>query len=71
MAASPPTKLTAYADWRRWILALRSLAVSGPAVLDAIETHPPRNLFTPDLFKERAFKDPGPADRLRPDHQPA
>src|SRR5215467_3019728 len=38
------------------ILALRSQGVTDPAVLGAIETTP-RELFTPDLFKERAFED--------------
>ena len=40
----------------RLILALRSQGVTDPAVLNAIETTP-RELFTPDLFKERAFED--------------
>ena len=40
----------------RLILALRSQGVSDPAVLNAIETTP-RESFTPDLFKERAFED--------------
>src|SRR3954447_6428952 len=40
----------------RLILALRSQGVSDPAVLSAIETTP-RESFTPDLFKERAFED--------------
>ena len=40
----------------RLILALRSQGVSEPAVLGAIETTP-REAFTPDLFKERAFED--------------
>jgi protein-L-isoaspartate(D-aspartate) O-methyltransferase len=40
----------------RLILALRSQGVTDPRVLDAIEKTP-RELFTPDLFKERAFED--------------
>jgi protein-L-isoaspartate(D-aspartate) O-methyltransferase len=40
----------------RLILTLRSQGVSDPAVLNAIETTP-RESFTPDLFKERAFED--------------
>ena len=40
----------------RLILALRSQGVSDPAVLNAIETTP-REIFTPDLFKERAWED--------------
>ena len=40
----------------RLILALRSQGVSDPSVLNAIETTP-RESFTPDLFKERAWED--------------
>jgi len=40
----------------RLILALRSQGVSDPGVLNAIETTP-RDIFTPDLFKERAWED--------------
>ena len=40
----------------RLILALRSQGVTDGAVLNAIETTP-REMFTPDLFKERAFED--------------
>lgn len=40
----------------RLVLALRSQGVTDPAVLAAIE-RTPRELFTPDLFKERAFED--------------
>jgi protein-L-isoaspartate(D-aspartate) O-methyltransferase len=40
----------------RLILSLRSQGVSDPAVLDAIESTP-RDIFTPDLFKERAWED--------------
>src|ERR1700689_2286717 len=38
------------------ILALRSQGVTDPAVLSAIE-QTPRDLFTPDLFQDRAFED--------------
>ncbi|MDO8378496.1 protein-L-isoaspartate(D-aspartate) O-methyltransferase [Phenylobacterium sp.] len=47
---SPETRLA------RLILNLRSQGVSDPAVLNAIETTP-RDLFTPDLFQERAWED--------------
>ena len=47
---------TAETRLARLILALRSQGVSEPAVLAAIETTP-REAFTPDLFKERAFED--------------
>ena len=40
----------------RLILALRSQGVTDPAVLAAIEGTP-REIFPPDLFKERAFED--------------
>jgi protein-L-isoaspartate(D-aspartate) O-methyltransferase len=40
----------------RLVLALRSQGVSDPAVLNAIETTP-RDLFTPDLFLDRAWED--------------
>jgi protein-L-isoaspartate(D-aspartate) O-methyltransferase len=40
----------------RLIMALRAQGVSDPAVLNAIETTP-RDLFTPDLFLERAWED--------------
>ena len=40
----------------RLILGLRSQGVSDPAVLAALE-HTPRDLFTPDLFQERAWED--------------
>ncbi|MBP7703922.1 MAG: protein-L-isoaspartate(D-aspartate) O-methyltransferase [Caulobacter sp.] len=40
----------------RLLLALRSQGVTDPRVLDSIEKTP-RELFTPDLFKERAFED--------------
>ena len=40
----------------RLILALRSQGVTEPAVLEAVE-RTPRELFTPELFKERAWED--------------
>ena len=40
----------------RLILALRSQGVTDPAVLNALE-QTPRELFTPDLFMERAWED--------------
>ena len=40
----------------RLVLGLRSQGIGDPAVLSAIETTP-REVFTPDLFKERAFED--------------
>ena len=40
----------------RLVLALRSQGVTDPAVLAAIE-RTPRDLFTPDLFKQRSWED--------------
>jgi protein-L-isoaspartate(D-aspartate) O-methyltransferase len=40
----------------RLILSLRSQGVSDPAVLTALE-YTPRELFTPELFQERAWED--------------
>ncbi len=40
----------------RLVLGLRSQGVSDPAVLAAIE-RTPRDLFTPDLFKDRSWED--------------
>src|SRR5471030_3522706 len=40
----------------RLVLGLRSQGVTDPAVLSAIELTP-RDLFTPELFKERAWED--------------
>jgi protein-L-isoaspartate(D-aspartate) O-methyltransferase len=40
----------------RLILGLRSQGVSEPSVLNALE-QTPRELFTPELFKERAWED--------------
>jgi protein-L-isoaspartate(D-aspartate) O-methyltransferase len=53
MAHSDDTPETRMA---RLILALRSQGVSDARVLNAIETTP-RDIFTPDLFKERAWED--------------
>ena len=53
MTEEPDTPQTRMA---RLILGLRSQGVTDPRVLDAIEKTP-RELFTPDLFKERAFED--------------
>lgn len=53
MTEEPETSQTRMA---RLILALRSQGVTDPRVLDAIE-RTPREIFTPDLFKERAFED--------------
>ena len=53
MTDEPETSRTRMA---RLILALRSQGVTDPRVLDAIE-RTPREIFTPDLFKERAFED--------------
>ncbi|CAN1528099.1 Pcm Protein-L-isoaspartate carboxylmethyltransferase [Caulobacteraceae bacterium] len=53
MTDEPETSQTRMA---RLILALRSQGVTDPRVLDAIE-RTPREIFTPDLFKERAFED--------------
>jgi protein-L-isoaspartate(D-aspartate) O-methyltransferase len=56
---SREAKRTAKADGTelaRLVLGLRSQGVTDPAVLAAIE-RTPRDLFTPDLFKERAWED--------------
>ena len=49
-ARSPDARLA------KLILSLRSQGVTDPAVLSAIE-QTPRDLFTPDLFQDRAFED--------------
>ena len=46
----------AKADLPRLMQALRDQGVTDPQVLKAIETTP-RDLFTPDLFKERSWED--------------
>ncbi len=53
MTDEPETPQTRMA---RLILALRSQGVTDPRVLEAIE-RTPREIFTPDLFKDRAFED--------------
>jgi protein-L-isoaspartate(D-aspartate) O-methyltransferase len=47
---------TPHAQMGRLILALRSQGVTDAKVLNAIEATP-RELFVPDLFRERAFED--------------
>ncbi len=47
---SPETRLA------RLVLALRSQGVTDPLVLSAIEKTP-RDLFTPELFRDRSFED--------------
>jgi len=49
----PPEQDTRLA---RLVLGLRSQGVTDPAVLAAVE-RTPRDLFTPDLFKERSWED--------------
>lgn len=57
MSRSPkPAQDSGATDMARLILGLRSKGVTDPAVLRAIETTP-RDLFTPELFKERSFED--------------
>ncbi len=51
-----PDEDTPQARMARLILALRTQGVSDAKVLKAIEAVP-RELFTPELFKERAFED--------------
>ena len=51
-----PHEDTPQARMARLILALRTQGVSDSKVLKAIEATP-RELFTPELFKERAFED--------------
>ena len=55
MAQSDPPKAPD-ARLAKLILSLRSQGVTDPAVLAAIE-QTPRDLFTPDLFQDRAFED--------------
>ncbi|HEY7901504.1 MAG TPA: protein-L-isoaspartate O-methyltransferase, partial [Caulobacteraceae bacterium] len=40
----------------RLVLALRTQGVTDPAVLSAME-RTPRDLFTPELFKDRSWED--------------
>lgn len=49
-------KAAAAADLPRLMKALRDQGITDPQVLKAIETTP-RDLFTPDLFKERSWED--------------
>lgn len=51
-----PDDTSPQAQMARLILALRSQGVTDAKVLAAIESTP-REAFTPDLFKERAFED--------------
>ena len=51
-----PEDDTPEAQMARLILGLRSQGVSDPKVLKTIEATP-RELFTPELFRERAFED--------------
>ena len=53
---SKPAKELRDDQLTRLIQALRSQGVTDPAVLSAIEKTP-RDLFTPDLFKERSWED--------------
>jgi len=53
--AKPPP-LSAEARRARLIMGLRAQGVSDPGVLNALE-NTPRELFTPDLFLERAWED--------------
>lgn len=56
MAATPDEPEEAEAALARLMLALRTQGVTDARVLKAIETTP-REIFTPDLFKERAWED--------------
>ena len=57
MSAEPPDDdLDPETRKARLILGLRSQGIADPAVLNAIE-RTPRDLFTPDLFQERAWED--------------
>jgi protein-L-isoaspartate(D-aspartate) O-methyltransferase len=53
---SEPHEDSPQAQMARLVLALRTQGVTDPKVLKAIEATP-RELFTPELFKERAFED--------------
>ena len=53
---APRSKQASDTDKARLILGLRSQGVSEAKVLDALE-RTPRDLFTPELFKERAWED--------------
>jgi protein-L-isoaspartate(D-aspartate) O-methyltransferase len=56
MAETDPDDETPETRRARLILNLRSQGVTDPAVLTALE-QTPRELFTPELFKERAWED--------------
>ena len=56
MTEAVRTEDTRETQLARLVLSLRSQGVTDPAVLAAVE-RTPRELFTPDLFKERAFED--------------
>ena len=53
---APRSKQASDTDKARLILGLRSQGVGEAKVLDALE-RTPRDLFTPELFKERAWED--------------
>ena len=53
---SEPHEQTPQTQMARLVLALRTQGVTEPKVLKAIEATP-RELFTPELFRERAFED--------------
>lgn len=53
---APPPEENGQTDLARLVLSLRSKGVTDPQVLAAIEKTP-RDLFTPELFKERSFED--------------
>src|SRR5258706_3235106 len=53
---SKPAKERKHPRLARLILGLRSQGVTDPAVLAAIE-RTPRDLFTPDLFRDRSWED--------------
>jgi protein-L-isoaspartate(D-aspartate) O-methyltransferase len=54
--SEPDTEESPETRRARLILGLRSQGVSDPGVLTALE-HTPRELFTPELFRERAWED--------------
>ncbi|MDB5456792.1 MAG: protein-L-isoaspartate O-methyltransferase [Caulobacter sp.] len=54
--AAAKDKGAAQTQVAKLIMALRSQGVTDPGVLNAIEKTP-RDLFTPDLFKERSWED--------------
>lgn len=56
MSDARKAKAAAIADLPRLMQALRDQGISDPQVLKAIEKTP-RDLFTPDLFKDRSWED--------------